>query len=337
MTPDDAPLVYVKSFNPSRVERRRSAEAAETGDLRRDPVYVYTDPIVLAVNVALATRRPLLVRGRSGAGKSSLARSVAHVLGWRYYEAVVTSRTQASDLLSQVDLLRRLQDAREGALAEGMTPYVEPGPLWWAFAPKSACWRGDRAECGLETGLEDPNQNPEAATVEGREPHRAVVLIDEIDKADPDVPNNLLVPLGSFQFQVAETGFQVATTPERAPLVLITTNEEREMPAAFLRRCIELEIELPTRRRLVEIGQAHFPEMDGDLLDPVTSALLGPEDPQREDEPVDVNPAEFVDTLRACEGLGIQPGSAEWRALSKATVWKFGRDEPGAGGGRNRR
>lgn len=343
MPPTDETLHYRKTFAPGRVERRRTAGEAEAGDLRRDPVYVYTAPIVLAVNVALATRRPLLVRGPSGSGKSSLARSVAHVMGWRYYETVVTSRTQAGDLLWQVDLLRRLQDAREGSLGRGadrrddeLTPYIEPGPLWWAFAPETAAWRGERARSGLEEALADPNLNAEAATREGEPPRRAVVLIDEIDKADPDVPNNLLVPLGSFQFQVRETGFPVGTSPDRAPLVFITTNEEREMPAAFLRRSIELEIALPTRRRLLEIGAAHFAAMDPRQIETVAEALLGPADPERAEESVDVNPAEFVDTLRACDELEIRPGSEAWEALSRATVWKFGRQDPRSarGGGR---
>src|SRR5689334_6166751 len=105
-----------RPFHPAEVERsrpRRGGRRATLGDERTGSVYVYSDPqIELAVNVALVTGRPLLVRGPSGTGKSSLAHSVANHLGWRFYEHVVSSRTQARDLLWEVDLLRRLRDAQ---------------------------------------------------------------------------------------------------------------------------------------------------------------------------------------------------------------------------------
>lgn len=324
---------YRKIFKPQHVEDRRAeAETEEPADLRRDPVYVFNEEIVLAVNVALATRRPILVRGESGTGKSSLARTVAKVLGWRYYERVITSRTQARDLLWEIDLLRRLHDAQRRQLGDDYEPYVVPGVLWWAFQPGSAEWRGGAPVKGKEPPLQDPSEVKHK---------RAVVLLDEIDKADPDVPNNLLVPLGSLAFEVEETGARVATTRELAPLVILTTNEERELPRAFLRRCVELKLELPVRRRLIEIGQAHLGPMLSELpgkkvtreaglrqIDAVAEALFGPVVEGREDEPLDVSPAEFLDTVRACLRLGVKPGTAAWEALSGSTVWKFGRRAP---------
>jgi MoxR-like ATPase len=115
-----------------------------------------------------------------------------------------------------------------------------PGPLWWAFN-RATAFRHSSAEA--EPGPEQ--LYPDA---------RAVVLLDEIDKADPDVPNNLLVPLGSLQFLVEETGELVKTTPEMAPLVFITTNNERELPTAFLRRCVEIILPDATDQRLMQIG-----------------------------------------------------------------------------------
>lgn len=313
---------YEREFEPKRVERRSRTAPSEPADLRRDPVYVYSEEIVLAVNVALATRRPILVRGASGTGKSTLARSVADVLGWRYHERVVTSRTQARDLLWEVDLLRRLHDAQAQQLADDYEPYVVPGVLWWAFEPKTARWRGGKPVRGKKPPLEDPSKVKHA---------RAVVLLDEIDKADPDVPNNLLVPLGSLTFEVEEIRTTVSTTPEKAPLVLVTTNEERELPPAFLRRCVELNLPAPTPRRLVEIAEAHFPDLkkaDPKRIGAIATALFGPLEDERLDREVQVSPAEFLDTVRASKTLDVTPGHAAWEALTRSTVWKFGRQAP---------
>jgi MoxR-like ATPase len=313
-----------KEFNPGRIHRTRTTGARQAGDHRAEPVYVYDEDLILAVNVALATRRPLLVRGPSGGGKSSLARNAADVLGWRYYEYVVTSRTEARDMLWQVDLLRRLHDAQAAsfkgeALGDDFTPYVKPGVLWWAFEPETAVWRGAKPETEGIQKVDDPSTG-DANT-------RAVVLVDEIDKADPDVPNNLLVPLGSLRFQVEETGKIVDIDEAHAPLVFITTNEERELPKAFLRRCVEVKIELPTRDRLLEIGAAHFPTVDRQVLEQILVALIGPADPKTAIDATELSPAEFIDIVRAVATLDVPivEASSTWKALSGIVIWKHGR------------
>jgi|SRR5215203_3801276 len=321
----DAPYTYEKKqFDPKHVHRRRTMGARPASDQRAEPAYVYDDDLILAVNVALATRRPLLVRGPSGGGKSSLARNAADVLGWRFYEYVVTSRTEARDMLWQVDLLRRLHDAQAASvkgttLGDDFTPYVKPGVLWWAFEPKTAEWRGAGPKTAGIQKVDDPSI--------GKTSDRAVVLVDEIDKADPDVPNNLLVPLGSLRFQVEETGKVVDTDEAHAPLVMITTNEERELPKAFLRRCVEVKIELPTRGRLLEIGEAHFPKTGRQVLEQILAALLGPEDPKSPDASTELSPAEFIDIVRAVATLDvpIDEASSTWKALSGIVIWKHGR------------
>lgn len=312
-------LQYRKEFDPARVHQSRKSPFREAADQRLSPVYVYQDDVVLGVNIALATRRPLLVRGPSGCGKSSLARNVADVLGWRYYETVVTSRTQARDLCWEIDLLRRLHDAQTPGkvLSEDYTPYVTPRVLWWAFDRHSARWRGGETD---REGVK-PVQDPCAFS----DHPRAVVLIDEIDKADPDVPNNLLVPLGSLQFQVEETEKNIYTVEENAPLVFITTNDERELPTAFLRRCVELRLDWPTRRKLIDIGCAHFEGLSKEEITDISEKLVGPEEPGTSEETVRLSPAEFVDTVRAYSKLDIHLGSPEWELLSRATVWKHGR------------
>ena len=313
---------YTRVFDPGSVHRPDGDQGQEAGDQRQKPVYVYNEEIVLAVNVALVTGRPLLVRGASGTGKSSLARNVADVLSRRFYEQVITSRTQARDLLWEVDLLRRLNEAqrKDKSLSDDFRPYINPGVLWWAFDPGSAQRRGKEAG---QIEVQDPWQGPAS--------DRAVVLLDEIDKADPDVPNNLLVPLGSLQFQVEETGDRVKTSSDSAPLVIITTNEERALPAAFLRRCVELRLELPYAARMTQIGKEHFPGMENALIQKIIVLLEIPKASDAAAKPV-ISPAEFIDTLRACDELKLTADDpTTWDALASITVWKHGRKKSTTG------
>ena len=300
-----------KHFHPERVHRATSA----TGEPSDDDVYVYTDTIVLAVNVALATRRPLLVRGESGSGKSSLARNVADCLGWRYFEQVVTSRTEARDLLWDVDLVRRLHDARSATshLGTDFTPFVVPGPLWWAFDRVDASLRG--GDQAVEP-VPDPHPDMDA--------NRAVVLLDEIDKADPDVPNNLLVPLGSLEFLVEETGHRVCAEPSNAPLIFLTTNEERDLPPAFLRRCVEVRIERPRRAQLIEIATAHFPDLNAKDLGAIADAVAGPAMADDPDPVSTITTAEFLDTVQAKIDLGVDLSGEAWDQLVAITAFKRG-------------
>jgi MoxR-like ATPase len=150
-----------------------------------------------------------------------------------------------------------------------------------------------------------------------------VVLLDEIDKADPDVPNNLLVPLGSLTFLVEETGEQVhASEP---PLVFLTTNDERDLPPAFVRRCVELKLASPTREQLVTVGKAHFEAASETLLADVAAVFAA--SGERSANPPST--AEYLDTVRACLSLDVKPGSRLFETLSRVTVWKHGRT-PGA-------
>jgi MoxR-like ATPase len=308
---------YRKEFDPNHVERfvSKTDEPTHKGDTRTQSVYVYDERIVLAINVALATGRPLLIRGPSGCGKSTLARSVANILGRRYYERVISSRTQARDLLWEVDLLKRLQDAQAHNLKDDMAYYVRPGVLWWAFDKDSAAEQFNKT---VSNGapVDQPGENVQF--------DKAVVLLDEIDKADPDVPNNLLVPLGSLQFQVEETSRCISA--RHSPLVFLTTNEERQLPTAFLRRCIELKLKDPAKEDLVRIGRAHFPKLNSALLEKVATLIM--EQSAATDVP---SVAEYLDTVRACDELNIELETSHvWDNLSKITLWKHGRKQRGA-------
>lgn len=324
-----------------------AAEALASPDRRDGAVYLYDPPLKLAIDVALVTGRPLLLRGKPGSGKSSLAAYVARNLGWRYYEHVVTARTRARDLLWIFDVVRRLTDAqtrRPGDPDLNDFDYVEPGVLWWVFNRELAGRRGSPEDRPPRRPAEEPNE----ALNRGRAADRAVVLLDEIDKADPDVPNDLLVPLGSLRFRVEETGTLVQRplpTPEEPDphlsrlLVILTTNEERELPDAFLRRCVVHELKPPSGEKLVEIAKLHFggekamlSQEDQSLCEAVArridelrgqAATLGIRQPST---------AEFLDAVRACRSLKIRPDSEAWKhveglVLRKLTV--LAEDLPG--------
>ncbi|MEV4008977.1 MoxR family ATPase [Nonomuraea angiospora] len=289
-------------------------------DPRDGAVYVTHPELDLAVDVALATGRPLLLRGKPGSGKSSLAPYVARARGWRYYEHVVTSRTRTTDLLWSFDAVRRLADAQvlgRGARLDDHR-YVVPGALWWAFAPSSAA----RPNTSASDPLEHLNRT--------RSHNHAVVLIDEIDKADPDVPNGLLVPLGSSEFTVAETGTLVRKeNPGGSHLIVLTTNEERELPRAFLRRCVIATLPDPTRERLIQIAHAHFPPPVVDLLAGRLADELLKLRGQTSGTHVP-STAEYLDALRACVALGISPGNdRRWDLIRDLTLVKPRRPEDG--------
>lgn len=210
-----------------------------------------------AVRSALAARRPLLLRGEPGIGKSQLARAVAVAFKVPFLYHVVDERSERDDLLYTYDAVSRLAQAQvSGLAAQGSggqgwqelvaeRNFIRPGVLWWAFDWSSALAQAERfARAGRK--CQEPTM-PDGWTPASERPCGPVVLVDEIDKADPSVPNGLLESLGNEGFQTAQLG-EAIRLPEDAkpPLVIITTNEERELPAAFLRRCLVLQMRFPS-------------------------------------------------------------------------------------------
>ncbi len=302
-------------FNPAAFDGARTDQQGHTTvRVRPTLAYVYSPPIVLAVNVARATGRPLLVEGKPGTGKTTLAENIAAVLGWKFYPQVVTSRTRAHDLMWRYDALRRLADAQAKKLRP-TEAYIEPQALWWAFDAAGAAQRGAaRLPVGV-TAATDPQAQVESDC--------AVVLIDEIDKAEPDVPNDLLQALDEARFTVDDLDPPRAVQGQRAKvLMLVTTNGERELPAAFVRRCVVLTLQQPSAEWLVTIANQRFGPRGQPLHREVAARLMVLRQQAEDNRHREPSTAEYLDAVAACRDLGITTASAEWLLLEQAALWK---------------
>ena len=200
--------------------------------------YVATDDLMMAVNAAVTLERPILVKGEPGTGKTQLAVEVASALGKPLYEWHIKSTTKAQQGLYEYDAVARLRDSQLGDdRVHDIANYIQQGKIWEAFASDD----------------------------------QPVLLIDEIDKADIEFPNDLLRELDRMEFYVYETQQLVAA--KHRPIIVITSNNEKELPDAFLRRCFFHYIKFPDQDTMARIVDVHYPNLKKNLLSEALNAF----------------------------------------------------------------
>lgn len=193
--------------------------------------YIVSEQLASAVNAAVTLQKPLLLKGEPGTGKTRLAQELATSLGTDLIQWSIKSTTKAQQGLYEYDAVSRLRDSQLGSdKVHDISNYIRPGKLWQAFTAEQ----------------------------------RPVLLIDEIDKADIEFPNDLLHELDQMAFHVYETGEHIEA--KQRPIVLITSNNEKALPDAFLRRCFFHFIQFPDETTLAQIAQVHFPDLQQRLL-----------------------------------------------------------------------
>ena len=193
--------------------------------------YIATEDLIIAVNAAITLERPLLIKGEPGTGKTELAQQVSKALDLEIIEWHIKSTTKASQGLYEYDAVSRLRDSQLGdKKVNDIKNYIRKGKLWQAFEAKKKC----------------------------------VLLIDEIDKADIEFPNDLLQELDKMEFHVYETDQNIKAV--QRPVVIITSNNEKELPDAFLRRCFFHYIKFPDLKTMQAIVHSHFPKIKENLL-----------------------------------------------------------------------
>ena len=230
--------------------------------------YIAAEDLLGAVNIAMALEKPLLVKGEPGTGKTMLAEAIAEALGKELIIWNIKSTTKAQDGLYVYDVVQRLYDSQFGnAGVDDIAKYIKLGKLGEAF-------------------LAD---------------EQVVLLIDEIDKADLEFPNDLLWELDKMEFYIPETGETIKA--KHRPIVIITSNAEKELPSAFLRRCIFHYISFPDRAQMEEIVRVHFDQLDESLLQQTLEAFYR----IREMDDIEKKPStsELVDWIHALMLSGI--------------------------------
>ncbi len=333
---------------PPQLEDFLPAELKVSNPLRKLH-HIFDKADCLALWAAYAAGRPLLVRGKPGTGKSQLARAIAEQLGWAFVSEVVRGNTELSDLHWHFDAIARLGEAqaRAGQARDTEQPdplnpikFLAPGAFWWAFNWQTAQQQYKNSSAHLRPIPEFPAQQWEPQT------GGVVLLLDEIDKAEPDLPNGLLETLGQYEFTVPYLDQASSDTPHINPikadssrlLVIITTNEERELPKAFVRRCFVHTLKLeespdlinpdtgrPIQKRydwLIQRGRLHFSEQIEEPVYLKAAELLWKDRSEAPHTQYPPGLAEYIDLLNALKSLPHQLQTERLDAIAKYALKK---------------
>ncbi len=243
-------------------------EEAGMKEFRGSQNYVASEELLRAANIAMVLEKPLLIKGEPGTGKTMLAEAISQALGKKLIIWNIKSTTKAQDGLYVYDVVQRLYDSQFGGQGvDDIEKYVKLGKLGEAFT----------------------------------DDEQVILLIDEIDKADLEFPNDLLWELDRMEFHIPETGRTVKAN--HRPVVIITSNAEKELPDAFLRRCVFHYIEFPDRELMADIVRVHYPDINDRLLDQVLEAFYKIRNlPQIKKKP---STSEIIDWIQALQHGGV--------------------------------
>ena len=262
-----------KSFKMRNMDIRRPQKAGKDfrmNEFKGSQNYVADPELLRAVNIAMVLEKPLLIKGEPGTGKTMLAEAISQALGKKLIIWNIKSTTKAQDGLYVYDVVQRLYDSQFGGEGvDNIEKYVKLGKLGEAFTADE----------------------------------QVILLIDEIDKADLEFPNDLLWELDRMEFHIPETGETI--TAKHRPVVVITSNAEKELPDAFLRRCVFHYIAFPDKELMAEIVRVHFPDLDERLLTQVLEAFYRIRQmPQIKKKP---STSEILDWIQALQHGGVDP------------------------------
>ena len=292
-------------MNNAQFSYQKLLEAIETSD-HLDEIgswkateHYWHEDAVYAVISAVASKRPLLIQGAPGTGKSQLAHAAAKLLNRVFLSEVIQAETEVSQLLWSIDYTQRLADAQMASLdkkhakrVENIENYIGAGALWWAINWQLASQRESKHNF-VPPRLYYPENSSETAIENG-----VVLLIDEIDKADISLANGLLEVLGNRSFHVSALG-ETITADAVDPLIILTSNSTRQLPSALLRRCVVLELNLPDdlEEHFVKIGKTHHPKMNKKVLKQAAQQII--KDRNNCNGYIKTGLAEYLDLLSA--------------------------------------
>ena len=302
-------MLTIKDFKPKSLVQQNSTKALN---------HIFDEDDCYAMWSAYAAGRPLLVRGKPGTGKSQMAKAIADRLGWSFVSEVVRGSTELSDLHWSFDAIGRLGEAQTQGITSTATNnnaisrkkedddsldpqnFLSPGAFWWAYNWETAVKQYGRCKSNLRPRPEDTEQKG-----------GVVLLIDEIDKAEPDLPNGLLETLGNYEFTVPyvdqATGINPVKGNKKNLLIIITTNEERELPTAFVRRCFVHTLKMgEVSEWFIERGKLHFGTNIAQEVYEMAATLLLSDRHITSPERYPPGLAEYIDLLQALKGVSLE-------------------------------